>query len=97
MCFDGMTWVPNVGRSGGIVAVWKKAEVDISVLRSDQQFIHLRCCDVGSQISYITAIYALPCNNQKQILWAELGNLASCIRDPWVLIGDFNDVASAME
>ncbi|KAI9075071.1 hypothetical protein K1719_042969 [Acacia pycnantha] len=72
--FDGMAWVPSVGRSGDIVAAWRKENIDITTTRLDRQFIHLKCS-----------------------VWSEISQLASSILDPWVLIGDFNDVASASE
>ncbi|KAK4263664.1 hypothetical protein QN277_029048 [Acacia crassicarpa] len=97
MDFDGMSYVPSVGRSGGIVAIWITAKIDVTIVRQDRQFIHLRCSGVGTQSSYVTAVYALPCNSQKQILWTELGHMAFTMVEPWTLIGDFNDVAAAIE
>ncbi|KAI9074990.1 hypothetical protein K1719_043040 [Acacia pycnantha] len=45
----------------------------------------------------LTAVYVLPENSQKLLFWEELRNLASSITNPWVVMGDFNDIASASE
>ncbi|KAI9088598.1 hypothetical protein K1719_029712 [Acacia pycnantha] len=95
--FDGIAWIPSVGRSGGIVAVWKKEKIDVVVVSKERQFIHLKCSGEGNQLSYITAVYAIPSSSQKQRLWTEICNFVSSTLAPWALIGDFNDVTSAME
>ncbi|KAI9076862.1 hypothetical protein K1719_041166 [Acacia pycnantha] len=41
--FDGLSYVPSVGRSGGILAAWNSAFVEVEVLRLDRRFIHLGC------------------------------------------------------
>ncbi|KAI9089108.1 hypothetical protein K1719_029387 [Acacia pycnantha] len=95
--FDGLACVLSLGRSGGIVAAWKKDLIDIVVLRKHRQFLHLECRGGGLQLFFLTAVYALPNGTQKQVLWDELGSLVSLISSPWVLLGDFNDIASADE
>ncbi|KAK4284609.1 hypothetical protein QN277_001415 [Acacia crassicarpa] len=95
--FDGLVQVPSVGRSGGLVAVWKSDQVGVSVLRRDRQFLHLLCSKNGEPSFFLTAVYSLPLPHCKHELWQELGKLASIIVDPWVVAGDFNDIAHPSE
>ncbi|KAI9075058.1 hypothetical protein K1719_043008 [Acacia pycnantha] len=45
----------------------------------------------------MTAVYAIPDSQHKQILWSELRNLASSMVEPWAVMGDFNDIAFSTE
>ncbi|KAI9094269.1 hypothetical protein K1719_026851 [Acacia pycnantha] len=93
--FDGFALVPSVGRSGGLVAVWKKALIKVSVLREERQFFHFSCCLNGELPFYLTAVYAIPIPSFKQMLWSDLKNLAGSMVSPWVVLGDFNDIISS--
>ncbi|KAI9084443.1 hypothetical protein K1719_033633 [Acacia pycnantha] len=95
--FNGMTFVPSLGRSGGIFAAWRSALIEVEIIQLDRQMIHLRCRFPRENWFYITALYAIPDNAHKQVLWNQLNNLASSMVMPWGLIGDFNDVASLDE
>ncbi|KAI9123735.1 hypothetical protein K1719_005035 [Acacia pycnantha] len=95
--FDGFFFVPSVGRSGGLVAVWRSNQITISVLQSDRQFLHLHCSIPGLSPFLLTGIYATPYFNLKQALWIELKKFADFILDLWVVIGDFNDISSSSE
>ncbi|KAI9085057.1 hypothetical protein K1719_033049 [Acacia pycnantha] len=87
----------GVGRSGGLVAVWKKSEIDVMVGSSGRQFMHFKC-DRRSGLKFaFSMVYALPDASHKQVLWDELHRHASTLSEPWVLIGDFNDVLLASE
>ncbi|KAI9094774.1 hypothetical protein K1719_026580 [Acacia pycnantha] len=95
--FDGLVCVHSVGRSGGIVTAWKRNLIDVNVICSERQFLHLQCNANGLQSFFSTTVYAIPDYTQKNILWCALRNLASSTSEPWVLMGDFNDVASSWE
>ncbi|KAI9112458.1 hypothetical protein K1719_016381 [Acacia pycnantha] len=95
--FDGFAMVPSVGRSGGIVALWRSSMVDLSVVRKSRQFIHLKGTFGGSHNFLLTAIYALPYENLKQVFWNELFDLSKSIFSSWVVLGDFNDILSVSE
>ncbi|KAI9111869.1 hypothetical protein K1719_017559 [Acacia pycnantha] len=89
--------VPSIGRSGGIVAAWKSNQVGVVVLKCNRQFIHLRSVGSNNRPLLITAVYAIPDAHHKGILWEELRQFASTISEPWIVIGDFNDVAVSSE
>ncbi|KAI9108500.1 hypothetical protein K1719_020384 [Acacia pycnantha] len=95
--YNGMSFVPSVGRSGGIVAAWRNDRGSVSVIQSNRKFIHLLCSLGGLQPFYLTAIYSIPSPMFKTSLWQELNFLSLSISAPWVTIGDFNDVAAAGE
>ncbi|KAI9105142.1 hypothetical protein K1719_022671 [Acacia pycnantha] len=42
-------------------------------------------------------VYSIPSVAQKQLLWNALEGFASSIAIPWVILGDFNDIAAALE
>ncbi|KAI9106996.1 hypothetical protein K1719_022524 [Acacia pycnantha] len=91
--FDGMAFVPSVGRSGGLVAVWRSDQVHVVVVELDRQFIHLECSFEGGPPFLFTSIYSIPDQRHKQILWDAMEGYASVNLNPWVVMGDFNDIA----
>ncbi|KAI9117610.1 hypothetical protein K1719_011776 [Acacia pycnantha] len=94
--FDDYSFVPSVGRSGGMIVLWKKSIVSVSILQKEQQLIHLRCTITGHQPFLLSAIYAIPLDSRKQALWNNLKDIA-VTSEPWVVIGDFNDIALTTE
>ncbi|XP_028788532.1 uncharacterized protein LOC114744533 [Neltuma alba] len=86
-----------IGRSGGIVAAWKSNNIQINVLVENQQFFHLDCEIPGKSSFFLTAIYAIPHSNNRQLLWNSLRHFSSAISKPWVVYGDFNDILHASE
>ncbi|KAI9114763.1 hypothetical protein K1719_014461 [Acacia pycnantha] len=97
MGFDGFEFVPSVGRSGGLVVVWKKDLMDVVLLQRDRQFLHLSCSIPGKGDFHLTTVYAIPRAALKQLLWQELANLALSMSGPWVVAGDMNDILSPDE
>ncbi|KAK4274538.1 hypothetical protein QN277_017742 [Acacia crassicarpa] len=97
MGFDGIAFVPSLGRSGGLVAVWRTSEISVGDITLDRQFIHFQCRHQGRQPFWLTAVYAIPSPSQKQRLWAELEIFAASMSEAWVLLGDFNDISSSTE
>ncbi|KAI9084589.1 hypothetical protein K1719_033577 [Acacia pycnantha] len=90
--FDGLCSVPSIGRSGGIVVVRQSDIMGVSVLRNDRQFIHFLCSKFGEPSFFLTVVYSLPLTHHKQELWQNLHSLSLIISDPWLIIGDFNDI-----
>ncbi|KAI9125072.1 hypothetical protein K1719_003688 [Acacia pycnantha] len=55
-------------------------------------------CSIGGGLPFIlTAVYATPQENLKQILWQSLLNFSLSMSMPWVVFGDFSDVLSPSE
>ncbi|KAK4258521.1 hypothetical protein QN277_004963 [Acacia crassicarpa] len=95
--FDASAFIPSVGRSGGLCAVWRSEKISVVVLKSNRQYLHFKCSLLGHPVFLLTAVYAVPIPHLKQALWADLRSLAAIISLPWVVVGDFNDIASMDE
>lgn len=66
-------------------------------MQKNDQFIHVRVKIKDCTEWHFTAIYASPQENTRRLLWEELKNLAATITDPWMLAGDFNDLADSSD
>jgi len=42
-------------------------------------------------------VYASPRGNERDTTWQQLRGLAANIQDPWLMMGDFNEIASLDE
>ncbi|XP_028800180.1 uncharacterized protein LOC114755464 [Neltuma alba] len=92
-----MYTIASNGCSGGLVMAWRSDRVRISVLSSNKHFIHARCDFEGFPSFLLTAVYVIPHSNLRQALWNDLKVLSTDISEPWVVYGDFNDIADASE
>ncbi|KAI9094745.1 hypothetical protein K1719_026551 [Acacia pycnantha] len=95
--YDDFVFIPSVGRSGGLVAVWMNDQIEVTALRLERHFVHIHCSVRGLASFLITAIYVIPSSMRKTELWRELMNLANNISELWVIAGDFNDISSLIE
>lgn len=95
--FDGFLASEVRGFSGGIVVGWKTNALRISLLVQNFQFLHIRIGGFGPAAWFFTGIYASPVEENKNHLWNELRYIAQGIQGPWVLGGDFNDIAATHE
>ncbi|KAI9117275.1 hypothetical protein K1719_011441 [Acacia pycnantha] len=77
--------------------MWRTDLIKVVVCNQDRQFLHFKCCCEGKTPFFLTAVYSIPNSSQKQILWNALEGFASSIVIPWVILGDFNDIAAASE
>ena len=84
------------GFSGGIWVLWDEAGV-VEVLESNSQYIHCRVTDATNTFSYFTAIYGHLVPSRRNLLWQHLTRINHVLRDPWVLMGDFNSLALSSE
>ncbi|KAI9124663.1 hypothetical protein K1719_004585 [Acacia pycnantha] len=95
--YNGVAFIPSVGRSGGMAAFWKETEISISIIMTNRQYLHMRCSLNGGPPFYLTALYAIPIQRFKEELWYDLQKLANSPMTPWAVIGDYNDILSADE
>ncbi|KAK8697416.1 hypothetical protein V6N13_113567 [Hibiscus sabdariffa] len=76
--------------AGGIWVAWYDT-VSISIDITHFQFIHFRIVNKRDKSSLLaTAVYASPSASGKRLLWPHLCRLASSVRSPWIMFGDFN-------
>ncbi|KAI9114301.1 hypothetical protein K1719_014529 [Acacia pycnantha] len=87
--YNGFAMVLRVGRSGGLVAIWKSNTISISILE-DRQFLHFWCLVQGIPDFLFTSVYVLLHLDLRSVLWDKLLVLFPGISIPWVVWGDFN-------
>ncbi|KAI9115404.1 hypothetical protein K1719_013723 [Acacia pycnantha] len=85
------------GFSGRIWLLWNFEELGVDVLLKNDQFIHVRVQLGGGEEMLFAAIYTSPSEQKKRQLWDSLYNLASGIREPWLLVVDFNEIKTPLE
>ncbi|KAK8540902.1 hypothetical protein V6N13_038644 [Hibiscus sabdariffa] len=89
--------IEAAGFSGGLWLCWQDS-IQIDVLVHHFQFMHCRvtCLSTRSS-SLVTLVYASHSVPKRKALWPHLRSLASSIREPWLLMGDFNATLEASE
>ncbi|XP_058762861.1 uncharacterized protein LOC131636243 [Vicia villosa] len=95
--FDSMESVDNSGFARGIIIAWKSWELNVQLCDKDEQFLHTKINIDRNCTWNFTAIYARPNEVSKKKLWEDLEKLAQNINDPWMVAGDFNDIAHVTE
>ena len=76
-----------------ILIIWKNDRVDLQILECLEQVIHcIVTCKVTNSKFCISFVYA--CNTMvgRRPLWENLGRFNVSLNDPWLLLGDFNNV-----
>ncbi|KAI9087295.1 hypothetical protein K1719_030765 [Acacia pycnantha] len=84
------------GFSGGIWILWNLNELRIDVRVLDEQFIHCHLSLHGKKMLF-TAVYASPNVSKRDRIWDMLQSLAGEINEPWLLVGDFNEIKTPLE
>ncbi|XP_058784670.1 uncharacterized protein LOC131659504 [Vicia villosa] len=83
----------NNGFTGGIIMGWRLGEMNVHVCQKNEQYNHVSIKEDNDMKWYFTTVYARPNEDSKKILWDDLKVIASSMSDPWMLVGDFNDIA----
>lgn len=95
--FHDNVFMENNCFSGGIVVSWKKNHFKVQLYHKSSQFIHVKMQEYSANEWLFTTIYASPNESRRKTLWDDLKGLAVNIRDPWILAGDFDDIASVAD
>ncbi|KAI9086148.1 hypothetical protein K1719_031869 [Acacia pycnantha] len=85
-----------VGFSGGIWLLWELDEIQVDVRVMDEQFIHCKLKFRGEEM-LLTAVYAQPNEQRRNRIWEGLRKIACEVDEPWLLIGDFNEIRTPLE
>ncbi|GLT63476.1 hypothetical protein SLA2020_360390 [Shorea laevis] len=90
------------GLAGGIWLLWDDKKFRVDILSTNPQVIH-----ASVQVTFhpsfsnfswnLSAIYGRPQFEIRSTLWENLKQFSQIINDPWVVIGDFNDVIAQNE
>ncbi|GKU91977.1 hypothetical protein SLEP1_g5773 [Rubroshorea leprosula] len=94
--YDKQHRVHSLGRAGGLWLFWKSSLVDLEVLSSNNQAIHGFVKQQRLSF-FITFAYAQPHTVMKNEFWSFLHDLALSTTESWVVMGDFNDIATVDE
>ncbi|KAK4259111.1 hypothetical protein QN277_005478 [Acacia crassicarpa] len=97
-CGFNEEWIVNpVGISGGL-ALWWSDVLTVNILFSSSNIIHTSVIsETLSTPSYITFIYGPTDEGDRMLCWQKVRRISNNIRDPWMCIGDFNDILSQQE
>lgn len=85
------------GFSGGIWLLWFKADLQVTVIKEDFHFLHVRVQERDMYPWLLTVVYASPQENERRDTWIKLHDIASSIQESWLMMGDFNEIASTDE
>ena len=94
--FDNWTRIEALGFRGGIWLFWKD-HLNISIIRTHPQFIHVRINQNGHQPWLLTVVYASTTPSLRKLLWKELHHNRIPLSDPWLVVGDFNSLRHISE
>ncbi|XP_019159704.1 PREDICTED: uncharacterized protein LOC109156318 [Ipomoea nil] len=86
----GQTSLPH---NGGLLLVWNKDMLDLEVVSSNSQTIHCKILEGGNSQFYISFAYVRPNMRAKEVFWSECKTFRASRSGPWVMLGDFNDIA----
>ncbi|XP_020410870.1 uncharacterized protein LOC109946693 [Prunus persica] len=88
--------VDATGFFGGVWLLWNGNSVSLHVVAHSSQSI-TALVTLGNQWWLLTVVYANPCSRIRESLWKYFDGLACASHLPWLVLGDFNDIASAGE
>lgn len=83
------------GFSGGIWVLWDRDFLEMRVIQTHKQFIHLVLAPNTDDEWMLTIVYASPKPIERGLLWKELEAIEAS--SPWCVIGDFNAVLHSDE
>ncbi|XP_019176174.1 PREDICTED: uncharacterized protein LOC109171577 [Ipomoea nil] len=96
MGFDGMLVVGRKGMGGGLALFWREKDM-VTVLGYSANHINVSV-HLPDKIPYrLTCFYGYPERARRELSWRLLRGLKSSTVMPWIVIGDFNDIASPSE
>ena len=84
------------GMAGGMVVYWRSGWPSIQLLALDSQTIHLQVMECILQ-SVVSCAYVCLYSALKDIFWDQLYQFSLSIMTPWIILGDFNDIAFSSE
>ncbi|XP_019176865.1 PREDICTED: uncharacterized protein LOC109172170 [Ipomoea nil] len=94
--FEGCINVDRVGIGGGLALMWKVADM-ASLLDYSANHINVKVTLPGQPAWRLTCFYGFPERSRRHDAWNLLRELKAQSDLPWVVIGDFNDIASHAE
>lgn len=68
------------------------------MVQMDEQYIHAMVFDLDHNLKYyITMMYAFNQLEKRKKLWIDIESIGSTIQQPWIVMGDFNNVITSKD
>lgn len=98
LSFDTQYVIPARGQCGGLLLLWKSRMVNIDIIMPHDRFIHCMITEIATNNSlYTTFVYIFPQKEKQTGLWNEILAMKPVNDEPWLLMGDFNNIISLNE
>ncbi|XP_019189996.1 PREDICTED: uncharacterized protein LOC109184450 [Ipomoea nil] len=94
--FEGACSVDHVGLGGGLALFWRDAD-GASLLSYSSNHIDMMVTLPGRPAWRLTGFYGNPDRTQRHVTWNLLRRLRDRSSLPWIVVGDFNDIACLSE
>jgi hypothetical protein len=90
--YAGVFAVDPVGRSGGVALLWKEDQ-DLEIQNYLRRHINAIVKRRDDGFSWkLTGFYGDPDSSKRKKSWALLKHLKSFVLEPWLCVGDFNEI-----
>ncbi|XP_045791653.1 uncharacterized protein LOC123886374 [Trifolium pratense] len=91
--FKNHVMAEAIGFYGGIWLMWNRSDIQVQLIQNDFHFLHVQVSEKDMEPWLLTVVYASPRENERQDTWQLLKQLATSINTPWLMMGDFNEIA----
>ncbi|XP_074299652.1 uncharacterized protein LOC141630798 [Silene latifolia] len=83
----------DVREGGRIWLLWDDQVFHVDVLSKEAQVVHVRVTFLPKQFTWVMSlVYGFNKLHDRSSLWTSLNQLGQLIREPWLVMGDFNNV-----
>lgn len=94
--FESFLKIDAMGFNGGIWILQNTHNIDVESLAASFYIAYLKV-KVNFHIFILTALYDTLIFNIRKTLWDKFSDLANHINLPWLMIGDFNEIATLVK
>ncbi|KAG7536410.1 Reverse transcriptase domain [Arabidopsis suecica] len=95
MGYDHSHIVNPIGLSGGLALFWKNS-YEVEVINSDHRIIDVKV-KLGSLSFFISCVYGDPSTHLRQLVWDKLIDIGTTRDEPWIVLGDLNEIIDNTE
>jgi hypothetical protein len=85
------------GYSGSIGLMWNRRNIKIHLIKIDFHFLHVQVKEKDMDPWLLTMVYTSPRENKISDTCHQSQILATIITDPWLVMGDFNEIANPVQ
>lgn len=87
----------NEGFVNGVIVACRDERLKVTWCAQEEQWIHLNIHNADGIDYRLTSVHASPSEQKRKRMWEELRSIANTEMLPWIVVGDFNDIANAKE